>query len=497
MKTKVIVIGAGIGGLAISALLAKEGFDVKIVEKNSVAGGKMNLHKANGYRFDTGPSLLTMPGVIDTLFEKCGKKRPDFLKFEPVSPLCRYFYPDGKIFDNFRNHEKNNQSLNSIAPDEIENYKKFLNYSSGLFEKTADAFLFNPLYDTSDFDELKLKDFLGIDAFTTVSKRVDKAFQSQHLRNFFKRFTTYNGSSPYQAPATLNVIPHVEISMGAYYVKGGIYRIAEAYEKLAKSLGVEIMYSSTVEKITIENKKVSGVQLENGTVLTSGLVVANSDASDTVLNLLPAQSVSSATRYRHQKIEPSCSGFVLLLGISKTFEKLRHHNIFFSDNYRHEFRQIFDEKKLPDDPTVYIANTSYTDKTHAPEGHSNLFILVNAPYVGQEQNWQQLAGQYPGTIISKLEANGLHDLHKHIEYSHVITPLDFLEKYRSNKGSIYGTSSNSVLSAFLRPRNKFRKIGGLYLAGGSTHPGGGIPLVTLSALHAFELIKRYESKQIR
>ncbi len=493
MKKKVIVIGAGIGGLAISALLAKNGFDVQVIEKNSRAGGKMNLHKALGYRFDTGPSLLTMPDVIDTLFEHCGKKRTDFIEFEPVSPLCRYFYPDGKIFDNYSDLNKNNESLDKIAPDETGAYKNFLDYSAGLFEKTSGAFLFNPLYDTSDFGELKLKDFFGIDAFTTVSKRVDKSFQTQYLRKFFKRFTTYNGSSPYQAPATLNVIPHVEISMGAYYVKGGIYRLASALEELATELGVKIMYDNTVKEINTEDRKVTGVHLENGTTLNSGLVVANSDATETLLNLLPAHSVSPATRYKHQKLEPSCSGFVLLLGVSRSYDMLRHHNIFFPENYKSEFRQIFVEKKLPDDPTIYIANTSFTDKSHTPEGHSNLFILVNAPYVDQEQNWQHLAMQYPETIISKLESCGLDDLRKHIEYRHVITPLDFLNKYRSNKGSIYGTSSNSVLSAFMRPRNKFREIDGLYLVGGSTHPGGGIPLVTLSAMHAFELIKRYEN----
>lgn len=492
MRKKIIVIGAGLGGLAASALLAKEGHRVTVLEKNSASGGKMNQVSKKGYQFDTGPSLLTMPHIIDSLFEKCGKKREDYLTFLPVSPLCRYFFPDGTKFDNYSDRKKNAAELKEIAPDELDNYNSFLSYSSDLYSKTSGAFLNNPLYDISDLKQLNLLDFFGIDAFTTVAARVDSSFRSPYIRQFFKRFTTYNGSSPYQAPATLNVIPHVEINMGGYYAKGGLYSIAKALETVARELNVEFQFEKEVQKIEHTGKRVKAVSLTDGSELAADVIVSNSDASETLLKLLPKEVVPLRKRKKQGNLEPSCSGFVLLLGISKKYKTLAHHNIFFSSDYQSEFNSIFNEKKLPDDPTIYIANTSHSDPEHAPEGHSNLFILVNAPYLTEDQNWGSQSRTYPEVIISKLENSGLAGLKKSVEFSEVITPEDFLIRYRSNKGSIYGTSSNSKFSAFSRPKNKTSFIDGLYLTGGSTHPGGGIPLVLLSAFHAVSLIQRFE-----
>jgi len=492
MRKKVIVIGAGLGGLAASALLAGKGYRVTVLEKNKEPGGKMNRVSEKGYRFDTGPSLLTMPDIIDSLFEACGKKREDYLTFLPVSPLCRYFFADKTVFDNYSDPKKNAGELLKIAPDELDNYHSFLSYASDLYDKTSGAFLNNPLYDTSDLKQLNFPDFFGIDAFSTVASRVDSVFGSPYLRQFFKRFTTYNGSSPFQAPAKLNVIPHVEINMGGYYVKGGLYSIAKALEKLARELHVEFQFEKEVREISCTANRAEAVILSDGSELKADIIVSNSDASETLLKLLPKEAVPRRKRVKQKKLEPSCSGFVLLLGISKKYESLAHHNIFFSSDYRREFNSIFNEKKLPGDPTIYIANTSHSDPDHAPEGHSNLFILVNAPYLTEDQNWEAQSRKYPEIIISKLENSGLDGLRNSVEFSKIITPEDFYKRYRSNRGSIYGTSSNSKFSAFSRPKNKTSFIDGLYLTGGSTHPGGGIPLVLLSAFHAVTLVQRYE-----
>ena len=308
--------------------------------------------------------------------------------------------------------------------------------------------------------------------------------------SFSKRFTTYNGSSPYQAPATLNVIPHVELNQGGYYVDGGLYQIALSLEKLASELGVSFSYDTDVSNILTDSGVASGIRTSEGTVHKADIVVANSDATDTILNLLPDDSVSGFKRKRQKKIEPSCSGFVLLLGCSTSWDQLKHHNIFFSGDYRREFEQIFKEKQLPDDPTIYIANTSYTNPEHAPPGGSNLFILVNAPYLHTTQNWDTITPEYSSFLIEELESRGLTGLRDSIEFSETINPADYYERYRSNRGSIYGTASNSRFSAFLRPRNKLRNIDRLFLVGGSTHPGGGIPLVIQSAFNAMELLER-------
>ena len=489
MPKKATIIGAGIGGLAAASLLAKKGYDVTVFEKNSTPGGKMQQVEENGYRFDTGPSLLTMPFILEKLFEMCGEDLVRYLAFSELDPLCRYFYPDGTVFDNFSDIKKSIDQIKEFAPEDADTYQDFLIYSGELYQKTAEAFLFNPLFDLSDLKNLNFRDFLGIDAFSTVSKKVDNYFSSDYLRKFFKRFTTYSGSSPFKAPATLNVIPHVELNQGGYYVNGGLYNIADGLHQLAEKMGAQFRFNSTVSKINIENNKVTSIKLRDGSAHQTDILFSNADATETILNLLPKESLSNRRRSRQKAIEPSCSGFVLLLGCNKQWDQLKHHNIFFSENYEKEFEDIFEDKLMPEDPTIYIANTSYSDADHAPPDRSNLFILVNSPYV-DSQNWESLKTGYSTFLIDTLEKRGLDGLENSIEVFHVITPKDFYSKFLSNKGSIYGTSSNSRRAAFLRPRNKVRSIENLFLVGGSTHPGGGIPLVIQSAFNAVEILDR-------
>lgn len=486
------IIGAGLGGLAASCLLAHKGHDVTVLEKNSSPGGKINELSIDGYRFDTGPSLLTMPFILEKLFEYCDTDISKYLDIEPVDPICRYFYPNGIQFDCYQDTCLNTAQIQEFAPNDVQAYKQFITYAEQLFERTKDAFLYNPLYGLSDLGNLDFTDFLKIDAFQTVSGRIDKQFESEELRQFFKRFTTYNGSSPYQAPATLNVIPYVELSLGGYYLNGGMYTLIRALTSLAESKDVNIQYDTEITKINTADNRITGVSDSTGNVYKADVVVSNSDASETYLHLVNKEDVSLLKRKKTTNVEPSCSGFVLMLGIDKSYNALTHHNIFFSEDYKREFEQIFEEKVMPEDPTIYIANTSHTNPKHAPEGNSNLFVLVNAPYLSDNINWENEEQRYRRQIIRKLQEHGLTDLSDHIEYSRTITPRDFYQKYRSNKGSIYGTSSNNKLAAFMRPKNKSRSVKGLYLVGGSTHPGGGIPLVTLSAFHAVELIDRFE-----
>lgn len=486
------IIGAGLGGLATSCLLAQKGHDVSILEKNSTPGGKINEISAQGFRFDTGPSLLTMPFILEKLFEYCDAEVSDFLDIRPVDPICRYFYPNGIQFDCYQDTGLNTAQIQEFAPDDVQAYKKFITYTEQLFERTKDAFLYNPLYGLSDLSNLNFTDFFKIDAFRTVAERIDKQFESEELQQFFKRFTTYNGSSPYQAPATLNVIPYVELSLGGYYLDGGMYSLIKALNSLAESKGVNIQYDTEITKINTTDNQITGATDITDNFYPADIVVSNSDASETYLDLVDRNDISILKRRKVANVEPSCSGFVLMLGIDKTYNVLSHHNIFFSEDYEREFRQIFEDKVMPEDPTIYVANTSHTNPEHAPEGGSNLFILVNAPYLNNNVDWATEKNWYKEQIIRKLKKHGLTDLRDHIQYSKTITPKDFYQKYHSNKGSIYGTSSNGKLAAFMRPKNKSRSIKGLYLVGGSTHPGGGIPLVTLSAFHAVELISRFE-----
>lgn len=487
---KIAVIGSGIGGLSAACELAKDGHEVHLFERSDQAGGKLHEEIIDGYRFDTGPSLLTMPYVLESLFQYCGKNLNEYLELIPLEPLCRYYFQDGSRFDNYLDVKKSIDELSTLNRHDADKYSDFLKKAEKLYERTAQSFIFNPLADVRDLKSLNWFDLLRIDAFSTVSDKVDAQFESEYARMFFKRFTTYNGSDPWQAPATLNVIPHVELNLGGFYIKGGMYRLADALIKMAEELNVSIHYRAHVESISVNHGQAKGIIVGNE-FLAFDLIVSNSDATYTNTNLLSDQVVTIQQKKHLKKLEPSCSGFVILLGIDKQYDQLAHHTIFFSSNYKAEFNAIFKDSVLPDDPTIYVANTSHSDPDHAPKGGSNLFILVNAPWVKSEKMWSEsMVESYSEKIILKLAANGLRGLRASTQVQKVITPIEFQERWLSNRGSIYGTSSNHRLSAFLRPRNRSPFARNLYLVGGSTHPGGGIPLVMTSARHACTLIRR-------
>lgn len=476
----VIIIGAGLGGLSAACRLAKAGFSVTVLEKNEKIGGKVNLLESNGYKFDTGASLLTMRHVLEDLFEFCGKHIENYLETLALEPICRYFWTDGTRFDASQNIELTEREIEKLAPADAVNFRKYLSDSKQKYEIAEKTFLAKSLNDLPKLLTPKfLPELLKISTLKTLDKHNAAYFKSPKLRQLFNRFATYNGSSPFATPATFALIPFVEFGLGAWYVRGGMYEIPRALERLAIELGVKIFAEAEVEKIVVENKKAVGVKV-NGETIGADYIVSNADAIETYRNLLKIK--------KFQNREPSCSGFVLLLGTRKKFDRLAHHNIFFSDDYKAEFDAIFKDKIPAPNPTVYVCATSRTDATQAPEGHENLFILVNAPYTNAQVDWEREKQDYRDLIIKKLEGFGLEGLENSIDFEQMTTPADFETKYRANRGSIYGISSNGIFSAFLRVPNRSREIENLYFTGGATHPGGGIPLVLLSGKMAADLI---------
>jgi len=486
----VIVIGAGLGGLSVAVRLAKSGFSVTVLEKNETVGGKVNSLEADGYKFDTGASLLTMRHVLEDLFAFAERRTEDYLEIVSLEPICRYFWTDGARLDASTDLRKTESEIKKIEPRDAENFQNFLNDSRRKYEIAEKTFLAHSLNDLPSLLRPKyFKDLLAISSLKTLDTHNKKYFQSAKMQQLFNRFATYNGSSPYETPATFALIPFVEFGLGVWYVRGGMYNIPKALEKLAKGLGAEIKTNCAVEKILIEKKKAIGVRLENGETLHADFVVTNADAVETYRNLIDRENRKSFPDKKLNRIEPSCSGFVLLLGVKKRFPSLAHHNIFFSDDYQAEFDQIFHQLRPATNPTVYVCASSRTDEKQAPADCENLFVLINAPFTSDKTDWQSESKNYRDLIIKKLENFGLTDLEKSIEFEQIITPEDFERKYAANRGSIYGVSSNGIFSAFLRPPNKARDIENLYFVGGATHPGGGIPLVLLSGKMASELIQ--------
>jgi phytoene desaturase len=320
-----------------------------------------------------------------------------------------------------------------------------------------------------------------IDPFRTVHQAVSSFFNDPRLVQLFDRYATYNGSNPYRAPATLNVIPHVEFTLGGFYPKGGVAQLARVMAALAQRRGVTIHRNADVDSILIEGQRAAGIRLRDGRDVRADAVISNADAVHTLTRMLGEEG----ERYRrYAELEPSSSGLVFLWGIRGEHSGLAHHNIFFSSDYRREFEELFDRRVPPSDPTTYVAVTSKTDPDHAPRGHENWFVLINMPSTEPGTPPPDRAA-VRAQVLAKLARHGF-DVRGKIVAERMIGPEEFERRFNANRGSIYGLSSNSRASAFLRPRNRVRGIRGLYLCGGSAHPGGGIPLVITSGRLAAE-----------
>lgn len=487
MIRTIAVIGGGLGALSGAIRLARMGFRVQLFEKNPSLGGKMNESVAGPYRFDTGPSLLTMPFVIDELFRCAGFERASWLEFLPNEPLCRYFFADGSVLDASADQEKMRSALEGLCPADAGAFDRFMDYAQRIYEVGAEVFLFTPIH---EFRQLASRRNLArlfrlhqIDPFRSVHRAVSRRFSDPRLVQLFDRYATYNGSSPFRAPATLNTIPYVEYHFGGYYIKGGMYRLVAALEKLAGDMGIEIHTSARTERILHDGKKATGIQV-NGERVPADYVLCGADvvaAHNDLIDGFPRR------RSRLSRLEPSLSGMVFLWGVRTQNPQLQMHNVLFSSDYRKEFEDLFLHIRAPADPTVYIAITSRADPQHAPPGCENWFVLLNMPYLTEEQDWRQETRRMREAIFRRLRRIGI-EVSRAIEEETVLTPEDFHSLYGSNRGSIYGLSSNSTMSAFRRPPNRSRDLEGLYFASGSTHPGGGIPLVVLSGKIAAELI---------
>lgn len=491
MGKKVIVIGGGLAGLSGAIRLAKMGFSVTLFEKNKTLGGKMNEVAIDDYRFDIGPSLLTMPFVVDDIFKFSGYNRNTFLEYEKIDPICRYFFADGTMLNASSNEEKMITELEKLSTVDGNNYSKFLKYSKKIYDLTADLFLFKPIHELKNILRLKnlatLFNIRKIDPFRNVHQSISNYFEDERIVQLFDRYATYNGSNPFQAPATLNIIPYVEYGLGGFYVKGGMYRLIESLNTLANNLNIKLEFETEVEKILENNGKVTGVQINNEKI-DADYVLCNMDVVEAFNKLIDGHK-----NYTNKlnKLEPSLSGMVFLWGIKKQNGIMAHHNIFFSDNYKKEFDEIFKNHSAPSEPTIYVSITSKSDQTHAPENCENWFVLLNMPYLVERQDWVKEVNQQRDKIFRRLQKEGL-TIEENIEVEDVFTPEDFYSMYNSNKGSIYGISSNNRNTAFKRPANRNRQIENLYFAGGSTHPGGGIPLTLLSGKIASELIAEKE-----
>ncbi len=518
MGKHIAVIGGGIGGLSAAIRLSVAGFRVTLLEKNERIGGKLNLWEAphphrpqdRPFRFDTGPSLLTMPFVFEELFSAAGEKLADHLTLTRLDPIARYRWADGVTFEARSGSDELLKEIAKIAPGDVEGWKRLAARGKMIWELSAELFLYHA--PEQIFGKgLSLAGALGaiavplkIGMFSNFARTVHRHLHHPKMREVLYQYATYSGASPFKAPATLAVIPHAEFGFGGWYIQGGLYRLAEELEKLARRLGVEIKTGNAVRQIAIENigmratpghhsskaSRTTGVILENGDTIHCDAVVANSDVVYTYRNLIDPQFRRRYNNPTLDKLEPGGSGMVLLLGVEGTYPQLTHHNKFMPRDYRSDLRAMFETRTVPEDPCIYVCASTRTDETQAPEGCENLFVLASAPPLDGSIDWATEGPRYRNQLVQTLERRwGITDLSTRIIVEKSFTPHDLQSAYNANAGSIYGIGSNSRRTAFLRPPNRDKEIRGLYFCGGATHPGGGLPLVTLSGKIVGELVQ--------
>lgn len=499
-KSKIAaVVGAGIGGIATAIRLANKGYVVEVFEANAYPGGKLSQVETDGYRFDAGPSLFTMPQFVDELFELSGKNPKDYFEYLKLDEICRYFWEDGTQFTADSVPNRFAKDAEEILGEPAENITKYLKDSELKYEVLSGLFLEDSLHKLSTWTSRKaLRGYanmhkMGI--FGTLNGDNEQRFEQEKTVQIFNRYATYNGSDPYQTPATMGIIPHLEYNVGAFFPKNGMYAITQSLVKLAEDLGVKFRFNTKVNEILVEEGKATGIHFtesdsKNQHPTTNiqhrkaDIVVSNMDVTPTYRKLLPKEKHPDKILNQTK----SGSGLIFYWGVKKQFPELSLHNIFFSDDYKTEFEHQFKHKTIYKDPTIYLNITSKHKLNDAPEGCENWFILLNAP-ANEGQDWDKIIAEARKSVIEKLNRNLGIDLEPLIEVEEILDPRSIEFKTSSDKGALYGNSSNNRFAAFLRHANFSNKIENLYFVGGSVHPGGGIPLALSSAKIAAGMIE--------
>jgi phytoene desaturase len=484
---KCVIIGAGISGIGAAIRMRNKGYAVTVFEANDFPGGKLSTETNEGYRFDMGPSVFTMPEYVDELFTLSGKAPREHFNYIALDPVYKYFFEDGSVLDAYHGKEKFAEQLALKTSDNKEAILKYLNKTEEVYNLTAEVFLHNSLHKLKNFftrPVLKgILNFGKIGAFNTMNSANEKAFKDTRLKKVFNRYATYNGSSPYLSPATLNVIAHVEIVKGAFYPVGGMFSITKSLVALAKEIGVQFNFSTAVQGIIIENNKAVGIKTNNQNQMFD-VVISNMDIYNSYEKLMP-----HIKKPKKSLAQPkSSSGIIFYWGIKKEFKELGLHNILFTENYQEEFNTIFGKKAIYHDPTIYLNITSKHTPTDAPAGCENWFSFINVPN-NAGQDWDKFIETARESMITKINRVLQTDIRPLIESELVFDPRVIEKRTSSAFGAIYGNSSNNKFAAFLRHANFSKSIKNLYFCGGSVHPGPSIPLCLLSAKITTNLVK--------
>lgn len=491
MKNKTaIIIGAGIGGLATACLLAKKGYDVTIVEKNAQVGGRASLYEAEGFVFDMGPSWYMMPDIFEHFFNLMGEKIEDYLKLKRLSPSYRIFLKsEKKHYDFYSDLEKTIATFESIEPGSGEVLRSYMKTTEYQYQIARDEFMFKNYDSIFDFfNKRVMTQGRKLPLFQRVESIINGKFASEILRKVMQYQTVLLGTAPGDAPGIYSMMNYVDFVQGVWYPEGGIYKVVEALEKIAKKHGVQIRTSSPVSSIRVEQGVVKGISFETGEILDADMVISNADIVHTDQALLEKKYRQKSDSYWNSRLMAP-SAFILYLGVDGEIPSLQHHNLLFAEHWNKNFEQIFKKPEWPTDPSLYVCVPSKTDTTVAPPGKENLFVLV--PVASGLTHDDAFLEKYSEFVIQQMADNmDIPDFAKRIQYKRMYAVNDFIKDYNSFKGSALGIAHSLSQTAIFRPNNINKKVKNLYYVGAGTNPGIGMPICLISA----ELVyKRIES----
>lgn len=499
---RVVVVGGGLAGLASAVELRGRGAEVTLVEANDHLGGKMNVLTEKGYTFDMGPTILTLPEVLCGIIRRAERRVPDLIDLVRLDPQWRCCFEDGVSIDLRENVDDMAREFEAKVPgsDAGDGWRKLIEYSRRMNRLSRKVFFYKDVGGIRDvmrqspaMDKGVMGDALAMRLHSTVAATIQKHLREPHARQIAEHFLQYVGSSPFLAPAILTMIASAQVDQGCWYAMGGTRKVAQALERLATDLGVEVVTGVGVEEILTEGGRANGVRLADGRVIEADAVVSNCDVQRTYRDLVATDQARIEQRKIARTHTPACSGVVLYLGLDRQYEHLAHHNFLFSKDSHEEFGDIYTRGVPARDPTLYIAAPSRTEPDQAPPGGEALYILIHTPYLRPGHEWNEPGGMlehYRPVVMDKLARFQMQDIEKHIVVERSLTPTGIERMYNAEGGAIYGLASHGRLAGGFKPRNS-SKVPGLFLAGGSTNPGPGVPMVLMSGVTAAQSVAEF------
>ena len=489
MKEKVLVVGAGPGGLAAAMVLAHRGYDVEVYEKHADVGGRNAALEIDGYKFDVGPTFLMLPEILDEIFSDCGRKVSDYLDIRPLDPMYRLRFKNEVDFLPTGDRERMAEEIERVFPGDSEGYARFMEKEGKKFDRLYPCL--RVPYDrlSAFFQSRFLKAIPYLDVTKTVHDRLATYFRHPDMRVAMAFQSKYLGMSPWNCPAAFTILPYIEHKFGIHHPIGGLNAISHAMAKVVREEGGTIHLGTTVKEIVVESRRAAGLLLESGETVAADHVVINADFAYAMSRLISPEHRRKYTNEDLARREYSCSIFMLYFGIKRRYEELPHHNIVFADDYQGNVEDISSRKVLSEDPSFYVQNACIVDPSLAPEGKSTLYVLVPVANLTGTIDWEKESRPLRDKIVEMMKTKlGLTDLEEQIEVEKITTPVEWRDGYNVYEGAVFNLAHNIGQMLYFRPHNRSEELESCYVVGGGTHPGSGLPTIWQSGRIAADMI---------